>query len=113
GRQTYTRRPTGRLTHEALTALRVTPSPSAASCMFVALAMDTGWFRHNNTTPATFALAADLVRYGAKPTQLYEYLFEQNTLERQKLTGVVMGRLQVTPDGLVAYSELRREDYAA
>jgi phosphoesterase RecJ-like protein len=103
---------TGRLTYEALSALGVTPSSSAASCMFVALAMDTGWFRHGNTTPVTFALAADLVRHGAKPTELYECLFEQNTLARQKLTGVVLGRIQVTPDGLVAYSELRREDYA-
>ncbi len=104
---------TGRLTYEALSALGVTPSPSAASSMFVALAMDTGWFRHNNTTPATFTLAADLVRHGAKPTILYDLLFEQNTLARQKLTGVVLGRIQVTPDGLVAYAELRREDYEA
>ena len=103
---------TGRLTYEAITALGATPSPRAASCLFVALAMDTGWFRHNNTTPATFALAAELQRCGAKPTELYEQLFEQNTLARLKLTGVVLSRIQVTPDGMVSHSELRKEDYA-
>src|SRR5581483_2396563 len=49
---------TGRLVYEAITALGATPSPKAASRLFVALAMDTGWFRHNNTTPETLGLAA-------------------------------------------------------
>ena len=53
---------TGRLVHEAILALGGPLPASAAHCLFVALAMDTGWFRHNNTTPATFTLAADLVR---------------------------------------------------
>src|SRR5262249_51960796 len=71
------------------------------------------WFRHNNTTPATLQLAAELVKRGAKPTELYEQLFEQNTLARLRLTGLVLRRIQVTPDGLVAFSELRRPDYEA
>jgi phosphoesterase RecJ-like protein len=75
--------------------------------------MDTGWFRHNNTTPATFTLAADLVRAGARATEAYECLFEQNTLGRLKLMGLVLSRLQVTHGGRVAHTEIRREDYAA
>jgi phosphoesterase RecJ-like protein len=104
---------TGRLTWEAIAALGLTPTPSAASALFVALAMDTGWFRHNNTTPATMVLAGRLIECGAKPTELYEALFERNSLGRLKLTGLVLSRMQVTPDGLVAYTELRREDYDA
>jgi phosphoesterase RecJ-like protein len=104
---------TGRLAYEAITALGRTPSPAAASALFVALAMDTGWFRHNNTTPATFALAGELVRCGARPTPLYEALFEQNTLARLRLTGLVLERLKVTPNGLVAHTEVRRGDYDA
>lgn len=104
---------TGRLVSEAIAALGAKPSPTAASRLFVALAMDTGWFRHNNTTPRTLQLAAELVSYGAKPTELYEQLFEQNTLARLRLTGLVLSRIQVTPDGLVAFSELRRPDYEA
>ena len=49
---------TGRLVYEAVTALGGPLSPDAAHSLFVALAMDTGWFRHPNTTPRTFALAA-------------------------------------------------------
>ena len=104
---------TGRLVHEAITALRVPIPASAAHSLFVAVAMDTGWFRHNNTTPATFTLCADLVRAGARVTEAYECLFEQNTLGRLKLMGLVLSRLQMTHGGKVAHTEVRREDYAA
>ncbi len=104
---------TGRLVYEAIAALGVPVPPAAAHCLFVALAMDTGWFRHNNTTPATFALAADLVRAGARATEAYECLFEQNTLARLQLTGLVLSRLQVAQEGRIAHTEIRRDDYAA
>jgi bifunctional oligoribonuclease and PAP phosphatase NrnA len=81
--------------------------------LFAALAMDTGWFRHSNTTPLTFALAKQLVQAGASPTILYEHLFEQATLPRLKLTGLVLDRLQLVDNGLVAYTEIRRGDYEA
>ncbi|MBI1914289.1 MAG: bifunctional oligoribonuclease/PAP phosphatase NrnA [Planctomycetes bacterium] len=104
---------TGRLVFEAITALDLVPSPAAARALFVAVAMDTGWFRHSNTTPATFALAAELVRHGANPTRLYEALFEQNSLPRMRLTGLVLERLQLVESGRVDYTEVRRDDYAA
>ncbi len=104
---------TGRLVYEAIVALGGPIPASAAHCLFVALAMDTGWFRHTNTTPATFTLAADLVRAGARATEAYECLFEQNTLSRLKLMGLVLSRLQVTNNGRVAYTEIHRNDYAA
>jgi phosphoesterase RecJ-like protein len=104
---------TGRLVYEALTALEIPLTESMAGLLFVALAGDTGWFRHANTTPATFALAECLVRAGARPTLLYEQLNEQNTLPRLRLTGLVLERLQVVEDGLVAFTEIRRGDYEA
>ncbi|HEY7327916.1 MAG TPA: bifunctional oligoribonuclease/PAP phosphatase NrnA [Gemmataceae bacterium] len=104
---------TGRLVHEAIVALGGPIPASAAHCLFIALAMDTGWFRHTNTTPATFTLAADLVRAGARATESYECLFEQNTLGRLKLMGLVLSRLQVTHGGRVAHTEIHFDDYAA
>jgi phosphoesterase RecJ-like protein len=103
---------TARLVWEAIAALGEPLPEAAANALFVALAMDTGWFRHSNTTQATFVLAAELTRAGARPTQLYDLLFEQNTLPRLKLAGVVLDRLRVLDEGRIAYSEIRREDYA-
>lgn len=101
----------GRLAHQAITALGAAVTPEIASLLFVAIAMDTGWFRHSNTSADTFALQAELVRAGAKPDQLYEQLFERSTLARQKLMGLVLDRLTLTGGGRVAYSEIHRADY--
>src|SRR5262249_14812068 len=77
---------TGRLVFEAIESLGVPLPAAAAGALFVAVAMDTGWFRHNNATARTFALAEKLVAAGANPEALYEHLFEQNTLPRLRLT---------------------------
>jgi phosphoesterase RecJ-like protein len=103
---------TGRLVYEAIQALGVPLSSTAADQLFVALAMDTGWFRHSNTTSVTFELATALSRAGARPTPLDELLFNQNSLPRMKLMGRVLDRLCVVADGQVAYSHVRRSDYA-
>ncbi|MFO0930591.1 MAG: bifunctional oligoribonuclease/PAP phosphatase NrnA [Gemmataceae bacterium] len=104
---------TGRLVHDALVALEAPITAEIAQRLFVALAMDTGWFRHNNTTPATFALAGRLEECGARPTLAYELLFEQSTLGRLKLIGLVLGRMELHLDGLVCSTAVHREDYSA
>jgi phosphoesterase RecJ-like protein len=104
---------TGRLVHEAILALGGPLTPTMAHNLFAAVATDTGWFRHSNATAATFALAEKLVAAGARPTELYEKLYEQNTLGRLRLTGTVLSRLQLADDNRVAFTYLQRDDYAA
>jgi phosphoesterase RecJ-like protein len=104
---------TGRLVFEAINAVGAPLSADAATALFAALAMDTGWFRHANAQAPAFALASDLVRAGARPEVLYDKLFESNTLGRLKLTGLVLSRLQVTHGGKVAHTEILRNDYKA
>jgi len=103
---------TARLVVEAADALGVKITPKAATALFVALATDTGWFRHANTTPATFLLAERLARAGAKPNKLYEALYEQNTLPRLRLIGLALERLQVAGAGRIAYTEIFQRDFA-
>ncbi len=104
---------TGRLTFEAIQALGGRLTPTVADALFAAVAMDTGWFRHSNATTATFTLAAELVKAGARPEALYELLFERNTLGRLKLMGLALSRLTVEADGRIAHTEILRSDYAA
>jgi phosphoesterase RecJ-like protein len=103
----------GRLSYELIRQLGVEPSPAAANHLFMAVATDTGWFRHPNANPATFSLASELVRLGAKPTELYEKLYEAAPLARLKLTGVAIDRLKLRLGGRVAYTEILLADYAA
>jgi phosphoesterase RecJ-like protein len=104
---------TGRLVCDAAAALGRPISPAAANFLFAAIATDTGWFRHKNTTPATFALAETLAAAGAEPTRLYEQIYEQSTLPRLKLQGMALSRMQVVHGGKTAFCEIHRGDYAA
>ena len=103
---------TGRLAYEITRALGAPISKESANHLFVALATDTGWFRHPNATPATFALASVLAELGAEPTKLYEHLYEAAPLARFRLTGVALERLQVRAGGRVAFTEIYLSDYA-
>lgn len=103
---------TGRLVHEAIQALGGPLPASAAEAIYVAIAMDTGWFRFSNTSQATFALAGELLKAGARADYLYDQLYESNTLGRLKLMGLVLDRLQVVADGKIALTEIRMDDYA-
>jgi phosphoesterase RecJ-like protein len=104
---------TGRLAYEVTRALGAPLGRSAAHHLFMAVATDTGWFRHPNTTPATFALCGELVALGANPTELYEHLYEAATLARFKLTAVALDRLATRAGGKIAFTEIRLADYAA
>jgi bifunctional oligoribonuclease and PAP phosphatase NrnA len=104
---------TGRLVHEAIVALGVPVSTRAAKMLFVALAMDTGWFRHSNTTSSTFALAERLTAADARPAELYDDLFENDTLPRKRLMGLALERMKLAENGKVAYTEILSGDYEA
>lgn len=104
---------TGRLSYEIIRALGAPISPTAANHLFMAVALDTGWFRHPNTTAETFRLAEELVRLGANPPPLYEQLFENAPLPRVKLVGRALDRLEVRAGGRVAFTEVYLSDYAA
>jgi phosphoesterase RecJ-like protein len=103
----------GRLVYEAVLALGVPLTPRIAHLLFVALAMDTGWFRHSNTTAATMGLAETLMKAGARPDQIFPQLYERNTLGRLRLAGCVLERLTLTHDGRTAFTEVRSSDYLA
>ncbi|MFM7149848.1 MAG: DHH family phosphoesterase [Gemmataceae bacterium] len=104
---------TGRLVYEAIEALGLELTANAAQLLFVALAMDTGWFRHANTSSRTFSLASRLMDLGAGPTRAYQDLFEENSLGKMHLMGIVLQRLQLAHGGKTCFTEIRKEDYTA
>jgi phosphoesterase RecJ-like protein len=104
----------GRLIAEAVEFLGCElMTPSMAHNLFIAVATDTGWFRHSNTSPATFALAERLMAAGARPTEAYERIYETTSLSRLRLLGLVLERLKTACGGRLAYSEVHAGDYAA
>lgn len=102
---------TGRLVVEAADVLGAPLTPLSAAPLFAAVATDTGWFRFASTSPGTYRIAARLVQAGASPAAIYRDLYEQDTLGRVKLRGVILSRVATDLDGRLAYTYVLKEDF--
>lgn len=100
---------TGRLVFEALNHLKITINRDMATGILTAMAMDTGWFRHPNTSAQTLRIAADLIDAGAPISDIFKKIFERNTLGRYKLVGETLASLHTDFDGRVAWASVTRD----
>jgi phosphoesterase RecJ-like protein len=103
---------TGQMACEAIAALGVPLTPTMATNLFVALAWDTGWFRHPNASEAIYEKAGRLLGGGANPTIIHEELYDRKSLEALKLQGRVLERVQTRAGGTIAFSYVLFADYA-
>ena len=104
---------TGRLVVEAARELGVKITPEIAKPLFAAIATDTGWFRFLSTTGDTYRCAAELIDTGIKPQEIYNELYDQETLARVKLRGRILSRAETELDGRLVYTAALREDFEA
>ncbi|MFQ5787475.1 MAG: bifunctional oligoribonuclease/PAP phosphatase NrnA, partial [Thermodesulfobacteriota bacterium] len=102
---------TGMMIYFLIKSLNIDITPDIATNLYTTIIGDTGSFRHSNTNPQTFRVAAELVEYGAKPSEISQALYESETPERLKLIGLVLPTLEVTNNGQVASVVLRKEMY--
>jgi len=103
---------TGRLIVELARHLGVRLTPVMARPLFAAVATDTGWFRFPSTASSTFRVAGELLDAGAVPHEIYQMLYEQDTMARAKLRGIALDHLVIEQDGRLAYTYLLAEDFA-
>ena len=102
---------TGRLVVEAAEELGVRLTPEIAMPLFAAIATDTGWFRFGSVGSVTYRAAAKLIDAGAKPSAIYRDLYEQDTLARMKLRGVILSHITNELDGRLAYTHVSLADF--
>lgn len=103
---------TGRLVCEAAEYLQVPLTQAMAIPLFAAMATDTGWFRFPSTNPESYRWAARLLEAGAEPAKIYGALYEQETIGRCRLRGIVLSRLQTELDGRFVHTYVLKEDFA-
>ncbi|MBE3582958.1 MAG: 30S ribosome-binding factor RbfA [Limnochordaceae bacterium] len=96
----------GELIYAVGRALGVPLNPTLATQLFAALSADTGSFRFSNTRPRTLRLAAALIEAGAPAAWVSHVLFEEKDWNYVRLIGAVVDRLQLSPDGRVAWASL-------
>ncbi len=102
---------TGRLVYDAARSLNVPLDARMATPIFAALATDTGWFRFPSTCRESYLCAAELVRAGARPAEIYHALYEQDSLGRMLLRGRVLTRITRELEGRIAHTYVVLTDF--
>ncbi len=97
---------TGEMVYRLLVALGVRISPAMAGNLFTAIHTDTGSFRYSNTTETTLRIAGELVVAGASPALVSENLYERRASDSLRWLGETLARIQVSPDGRIAWLAL-------
>lgn len=92
----------GEIVYDMIKKLGLVPDLDMATCLYVAVATDTGGFRFSNTTPLTHRIVSDLITAGVKVADVSQRIFDSNSYEKVKLTGAAISRLELLENGKVA-----------
>lgn len=96
------------LVYEWAKAVNLPVGEQAATLLFAGLATDTGWFRFSSVDDRCLRVAEALVRAGAKPSRIYEQLYNQEPERRLRLLGAMLESLEVRAGGKLAIVQLDR-----
>lgn len=97
---------TGEMVYRLVTALGAALTPGMATNLFTAIHTDTGSFRYSNTTAETFRIAGALVSAGASPALVSGRLYERRPADSLRWLGESLRRIEVSPDGRIAWLAL-------
>lgn len=103
---------TGLMVYELLHVMACEITAPMATCLYAAIAADTGVFRFQNTSVEALSVAAQLVAAGADPAAVATRVAEQLTLPKAALLGRALCSMALYDDGALVVATLNRSDYA-
>lgn len=82
-----------------------------AECLYAGIMTDTGGFRHPNTTKNVHLVVAELLELGADTSQIANWIYDSNSVNRLKFIGFAISRrLVVHEDIHMAYFAISKKD---
>ncbi len=96
----------GEMVSEIIDGMGVEPDLEIATHIYLCILTDTGSFRHSNVTARTFEICRRMVEVGVDPTAMSRIVFDNGSLGRLKLIGVLLNRMNVDASGRVAVLHL-------
>jgi phosphoesterase RecJ-like protein len=82
-----------------------------AECLYAGIMTDTGGFRHPNTTKNVHLIVAELIDKGADSSQISNWIYDSNSVNRLKFIGfAITRRLVVREDLHTAYFVISKKD---
>jgi len=82
-----------------------------AECLYAGIMTDTGGFRHPNTTKNVHLVVAELLDLGANSSQIANWIYDSNSVNRLKFIGFAISRRLVVREDLhLAYFAISKKD---
>ena len=103
---------TGELIFRVLCALHVVVDADIATCLYTALACDTGNFAYSNTTPDTFRIMAELLESGIDLPEVNRRLFRSEPIRKARLRARAIEKLQLSSSDRIGVAPLALTDFA-
>lgn len=82
-----------------------------ATLLLTGIITDTGSFQNANTTPRSFAKAAQLISYGARQQEIIQHIYKTKQLSQLKLWGRVLSKIQTDEKHRIVWSVVSQQDF--
>lgn len=92
----------GMVVYELLKANNISMSKACATCLYTAIADDTGFFVYGDMDELTFSIVAQLVKYGANPKEIASKVKRREPLSKIRLYGYMLNHFDLHENGTIA-----------
>ncbi len=92
----------GMVVYELLKANNIAMSKECATCLYTAIADDTGFFLYGDMDELTFSIVAQLVKFGANPKEIASKVKRREPLSKIRLYGYMLNHFHLHEEGTIA-----------
>ena len=103
---------TGEILVDILNEFEFKIDDEIATCLYTAIATDTGNFMFSNTTKNTFLRTAELFDTGFKFVEIARHLFLEKSLVQTRLMGLAITNMEMYQDARIALIHITKDDLA-
>ncbi len=104
---------TAEIVWDLMHGLGVSATPAIAEALYVGLITDTGRFMYENTGVQAHLMAAELIRAGVRPHEIYRRVYENVPYGKLALLARGLAKVERFDSGRLTVTELNADDFAA
>lgn len=98
------------ITFKLLCEMKVPINKNIATCLLAGIVVDTNSFQNQNTTEESFAIASELMKYGARLASIVNHTFGGKKVDVLKVWGLAMERLKIDKNHSIVSTYLTNND---
>ncbi len=99
----------GEIVYHIIKELGESLDKDISTCLYIAIATDTGGFRYSNTTALTHNIAGELINNGVDVADISQKVFDSTTLQKVKLSSLAADSLELLEKGKISIMVLTDE----